>query len=209
MDFKVGDKAVYPAHGVGVIKGIETQDFDEIRQTFYVLKILDNGMTIMVPVENASAIGMRPVINEIQVEKVYDILRDRDVPTDNQTWNRRYREYMNKIQTGDPIEVGKVLRDLALLRGDKSLSFGERKMYDQAHSLLVQELSVAKDCDEKTIEAEIESVRSLVHHGRPLEATISKNTRVRLHFPTDRSVHIGDLRLALITSLWHGVRVVN
>ena len=158
MDFKVGDKAVYPAHGVGVIKGIETQDFDEIRQTFYVLKILDNGMTIMVPVENASAIGMRPVINEIQVEKVYDILRDRDVPTDNQTWNRRYREYMNKIQTGDPIEVGKVLRDLALLRGDKSLSFGERKMYDQAHSLLVQELSVAKDCDEKTIEAEIESI---------------------------------------------------
>ena len=93
MDFKVGDKAVYPAHGVGVIKGIETQDFDEIRQTFYVLKILDNGMTIMVPVENASAIGMRPVINEIQVEKVYEILRDRDVPTDNQTWNRRYREY--------------------------------------------------------------------------------------------------------------------
>ena len=86
MDFKVGDKAVYPAHGVGVIKGIETQDFDEIRQTFYVLKILDNGMTIMVPVENASAIGMRPVINEIQVEKVYEILRDRDVPTDNQTW---------------------------------------------------------------------------------------------------------------------------
>ena len=115
-------------------------------------------MTIMVPVENASAIGMRPVINEIQVEKVYEILRDRDVPTDNQTWNRRYREYMNKIQTGDPIEVGKVLRDLALLRGDKSLSFGERKMYDQAHSLLVQELSVAKDCDEKTIEAEIEAI---------------------------------------------------
>ena len=158
MEFKVGDKAVYPAHGVGVIKGIETPDFDEIRQTFYVLKILDNGMTIMVPVNNASAIGMRPVINLIQVEKVYEILRDRDVPTDNQTWNRRYREYMNKIQTGDPIEVGKVLRDLALLRGDKNLSFGERKMYDQAHSLLVQELSVAKDCDEKSIEAEIEAI---------------------------------------------------
>jgi CarD family transcriptional regulator len=158
MDFKVGDKAVYPAHGVGVIKGIETQDFDEVRQTFYVLKILDNGMTIMVPVNNASAIGMRPVINMIQVKKVYDILRDRDVPTDTQTWNRRYREYMNKIQTGDPIEVGKVLRDLALLKHDKNLSFGERKMFDQALSLLVQELSVAKDCDEKSIEAEIEEI---------------------------------------------------
>jgi CarD family transcriptional regulator len=158
MEFNVGDKAVYPAHGVGVIKGIETKDFGEVRQEFYVLKILDNGMTIMVPKENASAIGMRPVINMIQVAKVYDVLKDRDVPTDNQTWNRRYREYMNKIQTGDPIEVGKVLRDLALLRGDKNLSFGERKMYDQAHSLLVQELSVAKDCDEKTIESEIEEI---------------------------------------------------
>ena len=102
------------------------------------------------------AIGMRPVINMIQVAKVYDVLKDRDVPTDNQTWNRRYREYMNKIQTGDPIEVGKVLRDLALLRVDKNLSFGERKMYDQARGLLVQEISVAKDCDEKTVEAELD-----------------------------------------------------
>ena len=158
MEFKVGDKAVYPAHGVAVIKGIETKDLEEIRQTFYVLKILDNGMTIMVPVQNASAIGMRPVISMTQVAKVYDVLKDRDVPTDNQTWNRRYREYMNKIQTGDPIEVGKVLRDLALLRGDKNLSFGERKMYDQARGLLVQEISVAKDCDEKTVEAEIEEI---------------------------------------------------
>jgi len=158
MEFKVGDKAVYPAHGVGVIKGIETKDLEDVRQTFYVLKILDNGMTIMVPVENASAIGMRPVINQTQVDKVYEVLKDRDVPADNQTWNRRYREYMNKIQTGDPIEVGKVLRDLALLRGDKNLSFGERKMYDQARGLLVQEISVAKDCDEKTIESEIEKI---------------------------------------------------
>jgi CarD family transcriptional regulator len=155
MDFKVGDKAVYPGHGVGVIKGVETSDYDGIRQTMYVLKILDNGMTIRVPVQNASALGMRGVISLVQVDKVYEVLRDRDVPTDNQTWNRRYREYLNKIQTGDPIEVAKVLRDLALLRMDKNLSFGERKMYDQAHSLLVQEISVAKDTDEKTIQDEI------------------------------------------------------
>ena len=158
MDFKVGDKAVYPAHGVGVIKGVETRDYDGVRQTFYVLKILDNGMTIMVPVQNATAIGMRRVISLEQVDKVYDVLRDRDVPTDNQTWNRRYREYMNKIQTGDPIEVGKVLRDLALLKNEKNLSFGERKMFDQARNLLVQEISVAKDTDEKTIESEIDAI---------------------------------------------------
>ena len=77
-------------------------------QTFYVLKILDNGMTIMVPIDNADAIGMRDIIAAEHVEKIYDILRDRETPTDNQTWNRRYREYINKIRTGDPIEVGAI-----------------------------------------------------------------------------------------------------
>ena len=158
MEFKVGDKVVYPAHGVGVIKAVETIDFDGDRYTFYVLTILDNGSTFRVPVQNISAIGMRRVISLMQVEKVYEVLRDRDVPTDNQTWNRRYREYMNKIQTGDPIEVAKVLRDLALLRNEKNLSFGERKMFDQARCLLVQEISVAKDTDEKTIEGELDSL---------------------------------------------------
>ena len=158
MEFKVGEKAVYPAHGVGVIKGIETQDFDGFRQTFYVLKILDNGMTIRVPVQNAGAIGMRKVISREHVDKIYEVLRDRDVPTDNQTWNRRYREYMNKIQTGDPVEVAKVLRDLALLKGDKNLSFGERKMFDQARSLLVQEIACARDQTETDVAAAIEAL---------------------------------------------------
>jgi len=101
---------------------------------------------------------MRQVIITDHVEKVYDVLKDRDVPTDNQTWNRRYREYMNKIQTGDPIEVAKVLRDLALLKADKNLSFGEKKMFDQARSLLVQEIAVAKDSDEATVESEIDEI---------------------------------------------------
>jgi CarD family transcriptional regulator len=158
MEFKVGDKAVYPAHGVGVIRAVETKELEGIKSTFYVLKILDNGMTIMVPVQNAGAIGMRQVITTGHVEKVYDVLKDRDVPTDNQTWNRRYREYMNKIQTGDPIEVAKVLRDLALLKADKNLSFGEKKMFDQARSLLVQEIAVAKDIDEATVESEIDAI---------------------------------------------------
>lgn len=158
MEFKVGDKAVYPGHGVGVVKGVETIDFDGARSTMYVLKILDNGMTIRVPIQNASALGMRNVIGMKQVAKVYDVLKDRDVPADNQTWNRRYREYLNKIQTGDPVEVAKVLRDLALLKSQKNLSFGERKMFDQAHTLLVQEISVAKDTDEAAIQKEIEDI---------------------------------------------------
>ena len=160
MEFKVGDKAVYPGHGVGVIQAIETLDLDGVKATMYVLKILDNGMTIKIPIQNAGALGMRNVISMEQVEKVYEVLKDRDVPADNQTWNRRYREYLNKIQTGDPIEVGKVLRDLALLRAQKNLSFGERKMYDQASSLLIQEIAVAKDVDEQTIRSELEVIFS-------------------------------------------------
>lgn len=158
MEFNVGDKAVYPGHGVGVIREIEELDLGEAKATVYVLKILDNGMTIKVPLHNASALGMRNVINENQVSKVYEVLKDRDVPTDNQTWNRRYREYLNKIQSGDPVEVAKVLRDLALLRAQKNLSFGERKMYDQASSLLIQEIAVARELNEADVRSELEEI---------------------------------------------------
>jgi CarD family transcriptional regulator len=156
--FNVGDKAVFPAHGVGVIKDIESQNLDGTVYRLYVLKILDNGMTIKVPVDNADAIGMREIIPPDAVDKVYEVLRDRSSPADKQTWNRRYREYMSKIKTGDPLEVAAVLRDLALLKTEKQLSFGERKMYDQAHSLIVQELAVAKDVDEGIIKKEIEGI---------------------------------------------------
>jgi CarD family transcriptional regulator len=158
MEFQIGDKAVYPAHGVGEITAIEDVSFDGFTQTFYVLEIEENGMTIRVPVGNVEAIGMRRVIPIEHVDKVYDILRDRDVPADNQTWNRRYREYMNRIKTGDPLEVAKVLRDLALLRQDKTLSFGERKMFDQAHTLLIQEISVAKGVEEELVKKELEEI---------------------------------------------------
>jgi CarD family transcriptional regulator len=161
MEFKVGDKAVYPAHGVGVIAAVESVSFENETHLFYVMKILDNGMTIRIPVGNVEAIGMRRVISQEHVDKVYEILRDRDVPADNQTWNRRYREYMNRIKTGDPLEVAKVLRDLALLRQEKTLSFGERKMFDQARTLLVQEIAVARDIEEKVVEGEIDAIFGL------------------------------------------------
>tara|TARA_Y100000589_G_scaffold293877_1_gene299152 strand:+ start:697 stop:1185 length:489 start_codon:yes stop_codon:yes gene_type:complete len=159
MGFKVGDKAVVPTLGVGIIKEIQTLSMDEIGdQDYFVIKILYNGLTYKVPVNNTEANGIREVIPSTAVEKVYDVLRDRETPTDKQTWNRRYREYMNKIKTGDPLEVAAVLRDLALLKSEKALSFGERKMYDQAHSLIVQEVAVSRDVDEKVINKEIDDI---------------------------------------------------
>lgn len=164
MQFKVGDKACYPAHGVGLIKEITSITMpdpvtgEEYKDDFYILKILDNGVTIKVPTTQAEANGMRPVIPVEAVERVYDVLRDRKAPTDKQTWNRRYREYLNKIKTGDPLEVAAVLRDLALLKNEKTLSFGERKMYDQAHGLIVQEIAAARDVDEEVIKTEIQDI---------------------------------------------------
>jgi len=158
MAFKIGDKAVYPAHGVGVIEGIETREIAGTKQTFYVLKIMENGMTIMVPTRNADNIGMREVIASEQIHQVFDILQERGVKLDSQTWNRRYREYMGKIKTGSVFEVAKVLRDLSILKTSKSLSFGERKMFDIAKSLLVKELSVAQDEPESAVETQISDI---------------------------------------------------
>ena len=156
--FKVGQLAVYPAHGVGMIESVETRDIAGSEQAFYILRILDNEMIIMIPTTNADSVGLRPVIGPKDVPEVYAILKDRDVVIENQTWNRRYRDYMKKIKTGSVFEVAQVLRDLFLLKVDKDLSFGERKMLDTARSLLIKELSIARKASEDVIAAEVESI---------------------------------------------------
>jgi CarD family transcriptional regulator len=102
---------------------------------------------------------LRDIISKKDVAKVYDVMKSRkDGLPDNQTWNRRYREYMDKIKTGSLFDVAEVFRDLFLLKLTKDLSFGERKLYDTAQILLVRELSTAKNTDEDTILSEIESL---------------------------------------------------
>lgn len=156
--FKIGDKAVYPGHGVGVIDAIEAKQISGKEHTFYILRILENGMTIMIPRDNIEAVRLREVIRKIDVSKVIHILKDRDVTVDNQTWNRRYREYMEKINTGSIYEIAEVLRDLHLLKADKELSFGERKIMDTAKNLLVKELAIARDVKESDILKEINTI---------------------------------------------------
>jgi len=158
VSFRIGDKAVYPAHGVAEITGIESKEISGAKQTFYILRILENGMRIMVPMKNVAAVGLRAVVNKSEVKEVYDILKSREVSVEGQTWNRRYREYMEKIKTGSVFEIAEVLRDLSLLKHDKDLSFGERKMLDTAKSLLVKELAVAKSTKEEKIERELADI---------------------------------------------------
>ncbi|MBI5642075.1 MAG: CarD family transcriptional regulator [Deltaproteobacteria bacterium] len=156
QDFKTGELAVYPAHGVGMIMGVECRDVSGINKHFYILKILDTEATIMVPIETASTVGLRKIVKKSLVPKIYEILKDRkEVILDNQTWNRRYRDYTDKIKSGCVMEVAKVLRDLYLLKIDKELSFGERRMLDTAKNLLVKELSIAKNIKEEKVEEEL------------------------------------------------------
>lgn len=152
--------AVYPAHGVGVIEAIETQTIGGVDQSFYVMRILDNDMTIMIPTANSENVGLRAIISSDEVEDVLDILMERDIKISAQTWNRRYRDYMEKIKTGSVFEVAAVLRDLYLLSDDKELSYGERKMMDTAKSLLVKEISLARKEDENNVAEEVEKIFS-------------------------------------------------
>jgi CarD family transcriptional regulator len=158
--FSIGDLAVYPAHGVGVIEKIESQEISGCQQDFYVMRILDNNMIIMIPTTNVDNVGLREIIEHTEVPKLISILKKRNVPLDNQTWNRRYREYMEKIKTGSVFEVAEVYRDLLILKLEKDLSFGERKMLDTARALLVKEISLAKNVGEEQIEKDLDKIFS-------------------------------------------------
>jgi len=156
--FAVGDKAVYPVHGVAEVVALEQRDVGGNQVPVYILKILDTGMKIMVPTTNAGSVGLRDLITSKQVKEVYSILKSRDIPRDTQTWNRRYREYMEKIKTGSVFEIAEVLRDLSVLRTTKELSFGERKMLETARGLITKELALAKGVGDDKIAAEIEAI---------------------------------------------------
>ena len=157
-EFRVGDLAVYPAHGVGKIEAIESRVINGEKHDFYMMKVLENNMLIMIPIRNVDSVGLRDIIDKKEIPKVYEVMKTKkETLNDNQTWNRRYREYMDKIKTGSLYDVAEVFRDLSLLKLTKDLSFGERKLYDTAQVLLVKELSTARKTDEETIISEIES----------------------------------------------------
>jgi CarD family transcriptional regulator len=150
--FKVGDIVVYPAHGVSEVDAIETREISGSKISFFILKVLDTEMTVMVPVTNVQNVGIRELIDNKGITRVMNILKERSVSVDNQTWNRRYREYMEKIKSGSAFEIAEVLRDLNILKRGKELSFGERKMYDTAKNLLVNEISTSKKIGKKDVE---------------------------------------------------------
>lgn len=138
--FNIGDYAVCPGHGVGQVVDIEERELEGKTSRFYIVKVMANGMKVMVPTNSED--GIRTLVSEQEVEGVFGLLNNHDVEVDNSTWNRRYREYMLKLKTGSLFEIAEVLRALFLLKEKKNLSFGEKKMLDQCKDLIAQEISI-------------------------------------------------------------------
>ncbi len=156
--FNVGDMAVYPVQGVTEILRIETVEIAGVTSRFYVLRRLDSDDTIRVPVANVERVGLRNLVNRDEIEQVLQVLRADSIAIEEPNWNRRYRRYVEKIQSGSLDDVAQVLRDLHLTRVDKQLSYGERRVYEMAMQLLVQELSVAQDAVFETVQEQIEQL---------------------------------------------------
>jgi CarD family transcriptional regulator len=156
QSFKIGELAVYPAHGVVEVMGVDSKEIQGSVCSFYVLRVVENEMQIMVPKAKAEQVGLRPVVTQSEANEVFAVLRDTEVTIDKQTWNRRYRGFMEKIKTGSIFEVAEVFRDLQRLKNTKVLSFGERRMLETARTLIVRELSVARKWTAAHTQAELE-----------------------------------------------------
>ncbi len=149
--FNVGDRIVYPMHGAGVIESIEEREILGNKQKYYVMKMPVGDMKVLIPTRNVGDVGIREIIDSCDVDKVYEILQDQSVNVTN-NWNRRYRENMIKIKSGDIYEVADVVRTLMIREREKGLSTGERKMLNSARQIMVSELVLAGDTDQIEIE---------------------------------------------------------
>ncbi len=156
--YNIGDKAVYPGHGVGEIVSIEIKKIGGQELSFYILKILATDLKIMIPTNNVKSTGVRELIKENEIPEVYGILKQQDVKIDNIAWNKRFKDYNEKLKSGSIFEVAEVLRDLYVLKKTKELSFGEKRMYEMAINLISQEISIVKSLAQEDIIEEIESI---------------------------------------------------
>ncbi len=156
--FKVGDLAVYPGQGVGIIESLEKKNVDGMDKTFYVMKMLKSDVKVIVPVEMAESIGMRVIISQELVPKVYEIFKKKTSQLENGGWNKRYREFSEKIKTGSIFEIAEVMRDLLLLKQKKGLSFREMRMLEFVRNLVINEISLATKREERDIEEKIKAL---------------------------------------------------
>lgn len=164
--FHIGDKVVYPNHGVGIIEQISSRTIGASVEKFYLLKIKSSSLKVMVPFHNVNSVGLRRVVRNGEIQKILDFLTDGECEN-NADWKYRFKENSERMRTGSLLEVAAVLKGLLLLNTSKPLSFREKKMLERARYLLVSELAMAKNCEELQIE-------------ELLSKALSKS---KLHFP--------------------------
>jgi CarD family transcriptional regulator len=156
LSFKVGDKVVYPNHGVGVIEQVAKRSIGELESSFYCLRILSTDSTVMVPVDNTQAVGLRKVLTRREITRVIKALKEGEVTTYDD-WKGRFQANSEKMRTGDIKAVAEVLKSLTMLNEIKPLSYRERKMLDRARFLLVSELAEASGKKTEAVETQIDS----------------------------------------------------
>ncbi len=152
--FQVGDKIVHPMHGAGVIDSIVTKKVNGVVREYYILKLPVGGMLVMIPTSNSEEIGVRPVVDKDEADRLIASMPDIEVDM-TQNWNRRYRENMMRIKSGDLLEVAKVVKSLMLRDVDRGLSTGERKMLHSAKQILISELVLSQNTSYEDVEARI------------------------------------------------------
>jgi CarD family transcriptional regulator len=150
-NFHIGDKVVYPNHGVGVIEQISSRTIGASVENFYLLKIKSSSLKVMVPFHNVVTVGLRRVVKNGEIQKILDFLTDGECEN-NADWKYRFKENSERMRTGSLVEVAAVLKGLILLSQSKPLSFREKKMLERARYLLVSELAMARNCEEPLIE---------------------------------------------------------
>ena len=152
--FHVGDKIVHPMHGAGVIDSIVKKKVNGVVRDYYILKLPVGGMLVMIPTENTEEIGVRPIVEPAQADRVIDALPQIEVDADP-NWNRRYRENMLRIKSGNLFEVARVVKSLMLRDEERGLSTGERKMLHSAKQILISEIVLSESTSYEEVETRI------------------------------------------------------
>jgi CarD family transcriptional regulator len=170
VTFKVGQKVVYPNHGVTLVEKIEPGHIDGIEQTYFHLRLLANNSKVMVPKSNLELVGLRPLCHTRDVRALFEILEDGNIDT-YKDWKGRYKQNLDKMKTGRLTDVAEVLKNLRLVSQRKSLSFREKKMYERAKYFIVSEVAHVKGINERDAEELVE---------RALNSSLEKRSRAKV-----------------------------
>jgi CarD family transcriptional regulator len=166
VQFKVGDKVIYPNHGIGIVEKIQNREIGGAAKSYLTLRILSNSSTVMIPVENALTVGLRRMLSKGDCETVLDDLRRPDASVTGD-WKGRFAENSDKMRSGEVVKVAEVLKSLAFLSASKTLSYREKKMLDRARFLVISELAEATQRPLEEIELEVDQAIAVTERDGP------------------------------------------